>query len=232
MFPLKDTIPSSSKPIILWLIILINTIVFFIELSLPKDVLNTVFYYFGLVPARFSHPDWAYMFGIPADDLWPFLTNIFLHGGWLHFIFNMWTLFIFGDNVEDEMGHFRFLIFYLLCGIIASLTHFVFNLNSTVPAIGASGAIAGVMGAYFLMFPHSRIITLIPILFIPLIVEIPAFFFLAMWFFTQLISGAFSKFSGLNGRGIAWFAHIGGFVAGMLLLPIFRKRKKMEIEIL
>jgi membrane associated rhomboid family serine protease len=225
MFPIKDTIPSREFPCATWTIIIINAIVFFIELSLPKELLTKVFYNFGVVPARYSHPDWAVFFGLSFDNYWPFLTNMFLHGGWMHFISNMWTLYLFGDNVEDRLGHVRFLVFYILSGIVASITHYIFNLHSTVPALGASGAIAGVMGAYFIMFPHSRVITLIPILFIPYFIEIPAFVYLWVWFVTQLLSGTFSLLSPEAGGGIAWWAHIGGFVTGILMLPLFKKRR-------
>ncbi len=224
MFPIKDTVPSREFPWATWTIIVINTVVFLIELSLPEETLKEVFYHFGVVPARYSHPEWAILWGLPVDNYWPFLTNMFLHGGWMHFISNMWTLYLFGDNVEDRLGHFRFIVFYLLCGVAASITHYIFNIHSTVPAIGASGAIAGVMGAYFLMFPFARVITLIPIFFIPYFIEIPAFVYLWVWFVSQLFSGAFSLLSPSEGGGIAWWAHIGGFVVGMFLLPVFRKK--------
>ncbi|RME69505.1 MAG: rhomboid family intramembrane serine protease, partial [Nitrospirae bacterium] len=146
MFPIKDTIPSRQFPFVTWAIILANSLVFLIELSLPEWQLERLFYHFGMVPARYSHPEWAMFFGLPLDSYWPFLTSQFLHGGWMHFIGNMWSLYLFGDNVEDRMGHLRFLVFYLLSGVCAGIVHFVFNINSTVPAIGASGAIAGVMG--------------------------------------------------------------------------------------
>ena len=167
MFPLKDTIPSHSPPLMLWMLLLVNAGVFFFELQLSEAQVEQFFYLFGLVPARYSHAAWARWAGLPIDDYWPFLTHMFLHGGLLHFIGNMWTLWIFGDNVEDRMGPVRFLIFYLLCGLAASLVHYFTNLYSTVPTVGASGAIAGVMGAYFLLYPHARIIMMVPILFLP-----------------------------------------------------------------
>ncbi len=225
MFPIKDTIPSREFPIVTWALIIINSLVFLFETTLSKEQLEALFYYFGVVPARYSHPEWAVVFGLPIDNYWPFITNMFLHGGWTHIISNMWTLYLFGDNVEDRMGHLRFLVFYLLCGIAASITHFVFNIHSTVPALGASGAIAGVMGAYFILFPHSRVITLVPIFFLPYFIEIPAFVYLGVWFITQLFSGTFSLASASTGGGIAWWAHIGGFVVGILLLPIFKKKQ-------
>ena len=225
MIPIKDIIPRKETPFVNYFLIFINVIVFLYEVSLPHDALNTFFYVFGLVPARFSHPDWAYLIGLHFDNYWPFFTNMFLHGGWFHLISNMWALFIFGDNVEDRLGHFKYLIFYLLSGLTASYTHYIFNLNATVPAVGASGAIAGVMGAYLLMFPHSRIITLIPIFFVPFFFEIPAVVFLGFWFFSQIISGTFTMFTGENATGVAWWAHIGGFVFGMIAHKLFKKSK-------
>ncbi|VAX26920.1 FIG056164: rhomboid family serine protease [hydrothermal vent metagenome] len=226
MFPVKDTVPRRDFPYITWMIILINGMVFLFEISLPEDSLKQLFYLFGVVPARYSHPDWAVLFGLPLDDYWPFITNMFLHGGWIHIIGNMWMLYLFGDNVEDRMGHGRFLVFYLLSGIAASITYFIFDMHSTVPAIGASGAIAGVMGAYLVMFPTARVITLIPIFFLPFFIEIPAFLYLGVWFASQVFSGTFSLLAPEAGGGIAWWAHIGGFIAGMVLLPVFRKKKR------
>ena len=149
MFPIKDSVPSRSTPVATRALILVNVIVFFFELGLPHQSVEQLFYLFGLVPARFTHPDWALAVGFPVDNFWPILTHQFLHGGWLHIVANMWTLWIFGDNVEDRMGPVRFTIFYLLCGTAAGLAHLYVNPDSTVPSVGASGAIAGVLGAYF-----------------------------------------------------------------------------------
>ncbi|KAA0258973.1 rhomboid family intramembrane serine protease [Deferribacter autotrophicus] len=223
MIPIKDIIPRRETPFVNYILILINTLVFLYEVSLPPDFLNRFFYIFGLVPARYTHPEWAYFAGLHMDNYWPFFTNMFLHGSWFHLISNMWTLFIFGDNVEDRLGHFKYLIFYILSGLAASFTHFIFNADSVVPAVGASGAIAGVMGAYFIMFPHSRIVTLIPIFFFPFFFEIPAVVFLGFWFFSQIISGTFTVIVNQNASGIAWWAHIGGFVFGMLFHKLFKK---------
>ena len=221
MIPLKDTIPHKYTPFITYFLIIINIFIFLYEVVLPRMLLNKFFYIFGLVPARFSHPEWATFVGLHFDNYWPFFTCMFLHGGWFHLISNMWSLWLFGDNVEDRFGHFGFLVFYLVSGLIASFTHYFFNMNAVVPVIGASGAIAGVMGAYFVMFPRSRILTLVPIFFIPLFIEIPAVIFLGFWFFSQLISGTFSLVAFENASGIAWWAHIGGFVSGMFLHKIF-----------
>jgi membrane associated rhomboid family serine protease len=226
MFPIKDTIPRRQFPFITYLIIFVNTVIFIIEVILPPEILKEIFYLFGLVPARYTHLEWANIMGLPIDDYWPFFTNLFLHGSFLHFFSNMWSLYLFGDNVEDALGHIRFLIFYILCGIAANLTHFVFNINSTIPTIGASGAISGIMAAYMIMFPYSRIITFIPLLFIPFFFEIHAFFYIGIWFISQLFSGTTSLIAPELGGGIAWWAHIGGFIMGIILLPFFRKRKK------
>src|SRR6267378_3243460 len=178
MFPIRDTVPSKNPPIATWLVILVNAIVFLLELGMPDAMIVRFFYLFGVVPARYTHPQWALWIGLPIDDYWPFLTSMFLHGGWMHIIANMWTLWIFGDNVEDRMGHGRYVVFYLLCGLAAGLTHLLTNRGSMVPTIGASGAIAGVLGAYFLLFPRSRVITLVLVFIFPLFFEIPAYFYL------------------------------------------------------
>jgi membrane associated rhomboid family serine protease len=226
MIPIRDTIPSRNVPITMYLLILANVLIFLLQLQLPDESLQRFFYYFGIVPARYTHPAWAEYIGLPVDNYWPFVTSMFLHGGWFHLIGNMWTLWIFGDNVEDRMGPVRFLFFYLCCGIAAGIVHFLTNPNSTIPTIGASGAIAGVMGAYFLLFPHSRVITLIPIFFYPVFVALPAVVYLGIWFLTQFLSGVGSFVPGQQVGGIAWWAHIGGFVAGMVLCPLFVERKR------
>src|SRR2546426_10050664 len=140
MFPLQDSVPSRSVPVLTRALILINALVFFFEVALPSQALEQVIYLFGIVPARFTHPDWAAAVGFPVDNYWPLLTHQFLHGGWLHIISNMWALWIFGDNVEDRMGPVRFAIFYLTCGVLAGLTQMLSNSHSTGPAVGASGA--------------------------------------------------------------------------------------------
>lgn len=223
MIPIRDTIPHRRFPFSMWLIIVLNGIIFFFELSLPEEGLRRLTYLFGVVPERYFQPEWVINQGFLAN-YFPFLTSMFLHGGWFHIIGNMWFLYLFGDNVEDCMGHIRFLIFYLLSGIAASLIFVYFDPHSKFPVIGASGAIAGVMGAYFIMFPRSRILTLIPVLFLPYFIELPAVIFLGLWFLLQLFSGTFALVAPEAGGGIAWWAHIGGFIVGILLLPIFRKK--------
>ena len=221
MFPLRDGIPSRRFPVVTVGLIAVNVLVFLYQLTLSEDGLVKLFYLFGIVPARLSDPAWAVSVGYPGGGWSAFVTSIFLHGGFLHLAFNMWTLWIFGDNVEDRLGRIRFAIFYLACGFAAGGVQWWTNPASTVPTIGASGAIAGVLGAYLLLYPHSRILTLIPIFFYPLFVHIPALVYLAIWFLLQLSSGiqAFGQDAGAAG-GVAWWAHVGGFVAGMVLLKL------------
>lgn len=221
MLPIKDTIPSRNPPIMTQILIVLNAIAFFFQLTMPEDTLEQFIYLFGVVPARYTHPEWAAGVGFPVDNYLPFLTHMFLHAGWLHIISNMWSLWIFGDNVEDRMGPWRFLVFYLLCGCAAGVTHLLTNADSTVPSVGASGALAGVLAAYFLWFTHSRIVVLVPVVFIPFFFELPAFFYLGFWFMSQLFSGTAALVAPQAGGGIAWWAHIGGFLAGGILCWVF-----------
>jgi membrane associated rhomboid family serine protease len=224
VIPLKDTIFRQGFPSVTWIIILLNGIIFIFEISIPKNLLQQLFYLFGLVPAKYSYPNWAYIHGVPFDDYLSFVTNMFLHAGWFHIIGNMWFLYIFGRTVEDHMGHIRFMIFYILAGILASITYFMIDIHSRIPEFGASGAIAGVMGAYILMFPRAKILTLILILFFPWVVELPALVFIGYWFLIQLVSGTLTLASPTSQGGIAWWAHVGGFVSGMVMVPLFRRR--------
>ncbi len=225
MIPLKDNIFRREFPSMTWMLILANAAVFWFELSLPEEVLNQIVQVFGIVPARYAElglfPAWRYS----LSRYLPLVTSLFLHSGWLHIIGNMWFLYLFGGSVEDRLGHARFLLFYLLCGISAGLAYVIFDVQSSVPSIGASGAIAGIMGSYILLFPTARILTLVPVIFIPLFFELPAFFYLGLWFLLQVFSETFSYLSPGAGVGVAWWAHIGGFAAGMILLFFFRKRK-------
>ena len=216
MIPIRDNIPSKNHSIVNTSLIGLNIIVFFVQLA-QGSALNQFIYLYGLVPARYTVPQVAAYFSV-NQQFFSFISFMFLHGGFLHLIGNMWSLYIFGDNVEDRLGPIRYLFFYLLCGILSGFVHLLFNASSKVPTIGASGAIAGVMGAYILLYPKSKILTLIPIFFIPWFIEIPAFFFLGVWFLLQFINATGS--SGVGG-GIAWWAHVGGFVFGMVFLKFF-----------
>jgi membrane associated rhomboid family serine protease len=218
MIPIRDNIPSKNVPIINNVIIGINVVIFVVQLMQGSEIgFQRFIYAYGLVPARYTLPGWsdgATSFQ-QATALFSFM---FLHGGFLHLLGNMWSLYIFGDNVEDRLGPLRYTLFYILSGLISGFTHLALNTHSTAPTIGASGAVAGVMGAYFLLHPKSKILTLIPIIIIPWLVEIPAFFFLGFWFLIQLFNAS-NSFGGAS--GIAWWAHIGGFLCGMLLLKLF-----------
>jgi len=208
MIPLRDSTPSRSFPIVTVLIIMLNLYIFYQEI-LMGPYLDLFISYYGMIPADFR----------------PFnlLSSIFLHGGWMHVIGNMWVLWLFGDNVEDHMGHFKFLIFYLLMGGIAGTTHYLMNPVSTSPVVGASGAVAGVMGAYFLMFRQARVFTYIPPIFL---VTIPAWVYLGFWALSQLYGGA-GSLAGASSN-IAFWAHIGGFIGGMILYKLFLNRNYEE----
>lgn len=198
------------------LIIAVNVFLYLVELA-QGPALDQFILTYGLIPARYTVPEISSYF-TPGQQFIALSSFMFLHGSFWHLLGNMWSLHIFGDNVEDRLGPIRYLLFYLCCGWVSGFAHLLTNWNSQVPTIGASGAIAGVMGAYLLLYPRARILTLIPILIIPYFVEIPAFFFLGFWFFLQFLSAMGS--SGQAG-GIAWFAHIGGFLFGMALLKVF-----------
>lgn len=225
MLPIGDTIPSRNPPVAVWMLILANAFVFLLELSMPEAALNEFLRRFGMVPARYSPPFLAEFLGLAEDDYWPFLTSMFLHGGWTHILGNMWTLWIFGDNVEDRMGPLRFTVFYLLCGVAANLTHLALNPQSVIPAVGASGAIAGVMGAYFFLFPQSRVIVMFPVFFLPLFFELPAVAYLGFWALSQVFSGTLALAGPQNVGGVAWWAHVGGFAAGAVLHFAFVRQR-------
>lgn len=215
MFPLHDDNPTAIFPYVTLILIAACIVVWVLTMGaqLQESVLA-----FGAIPAvvlgdKMLPPDYAV---IPAWST--VFTSMFMHGGWMHLIGNMLYLWIFGNNVEDSMGHTKFIIFYLVCGIIAFLGHLVGDLNSTVPLVGASGAISGVLGAYLLLYPHARVLVAVPIVII-ITLRLPAGIVLAFWFILQLFNSALS-----NGAesGVAWGAHIGGFVAGMILIPFFK----------
>jgi len=206
MFPIRDTQPSYSRPLVTSVIIALNVAVFLYEITLDAYSRNYLIAHYGLVPARFH-----------ASAL---VTSMFLHGGWMHIIGNMWFLWIFGDNVEDVLGHAKYLVFYLLCGIAAGLTQVLFSAGSRAPMVGASGAIAGVLGAYFILYPRGRILTILPIFIFIQFIEIPAVIYLLFWFAVQLYAGlAEGGSAGMTG-GVAWWAHVGGFMFGIALGPM------------
>jgi len=229
LIPLIDENPSKTLPFVNYTIIIINVIVFIFEITLSQQQLTRFIYEFGIIPARIFYPSFNVKYEFFTSPLTTYFTSMFLHGGWLHIIFNMWALYIFGDNVEDRLGHFKYLIFYIGAGLIAGFVHSIFNYNSIAPSIGASGAISGVMAAYAILFPAARIKTLFIFFVFPIIIYIPAFFYIFLWFFSQLFSGTFSLM-GAQGSAIAWWAHIGGFVGGVVLLKFFVKGTRLPFQ--
>ena len=220
MFPISDDNPRITTPVVTWLIIAVCVLVFFWQLSLGTNGGEIAVYQFGMIPARLfgtaeldpalaEVPAWATMF-----------TSMFMHGGWMHLGFNMLFLWIFGDNIEDAMGHGRYLVFYLLCGVAAALAQAAINPGSTVPMVGASGAISGVLGAYLLLHPHATVRTVIFVGVFVTMMHLPALIVLGLWFLMQLANAAFST---SGAPGVAFWAHVGGFVAGMALVPVFKK---------
>ena len=214
MIPLRDTQPSARAPVVTVLLIAVNILVFLYELSLDPYSRNHFIKEFGLVPDHWG------------EARLTVLSYMFLHGGWMHLIGNCWFLWIYGDNVEDILGRWRYLLFYLGCGVAAALLQMASTPYSRIPLVGASGAIAGVMGAYLLKFPHARILTLVPIFVFFTTIEVPAFLMLLYWLVIQIVSGvgsvAYSQATG--GGGVAWFAHIGGFIAGLALIWLLPTR--------
>ncbi len=219
MFPLRDNIPSRSWPLVTVALIVANFYFFYQELILSDAALASFINTWGLVPADFIARLIREPFQ-PATYV-PLFANLFLHGGWMHILGNMWYLWIFGDNIEDRLGKARFLLFYILCGVIANAAQIVVDPGSTIPTVGASGAISGVLGGYLMLFPRARIATLVPLFPIFPILQIPALLFLPLWFFLQLYQGAASLF--MAGTNIAWWAHIGGFAAGFVLVRFVKE---------
>ena len=218
MIPLRDVIPSRTTPYIVITIIILNALAWLFEVSLDPQSLNQFLTIYGVVPASFSAPT--------------LITSMFLHGSWMHIIGNMWYLWIFGDNVEDRLGHGRFIVFYLLCGIAAALGQVFMDPTSTLPTIGASGAIAGVMGGYFVLYPQSRVLTLVPWIIIWEVIELPAWVLLGFWFLLQLFSaGTIAVTASSHGSGgVAFAAHVAGFLVGIGGVFLFRKREPNRWE--
>ena len=217
MLPIRDVIPSQTVPVATIGLIALNGLVFLHEFSLVAHspaALDSFIEIYGFIPAAFTIPT--------------IFSSMFLHGSWMHLFGNMLSLWIFGDNVEDRLGHGRYVFFYLLCGVIATLAHFFSDPTSQIPTVGASGAIAGVMGAYFVLYPHSRVLMWVPIFFL---FEVPAVFFLGFWFLTQLLSGVSSGLasSGQVG-GVAFWAHVAGFAAGAVLVKVFARRERSQLD--
>ena len=220
MIPIRDRNPSGTFPYVTIGIIIINVFIFLYELSLGSDLAIFVHQY-GVVPVKATHyfqtPDLSL-----KDTFFPFLSSTFLHAGFIHLIGNMWFLWIFGDNIEDRLGHVKYLCFYILCGAIASSVHVFFNSQSQIPCIGASGAIAAVLGAYMVTFPRARVTTIVPIFFFIQIIELPAVIVLGFWILIQFFGGTVSSTASASGGGVAWWAHVGGFVSGIILFYTIR----------
>jgi len=221
VIPLKDKNPTQRVPVVNIALIVANIAVFLYEVSLGPRI-GQFFLTFGVVPSDIVESFTSGRFRIGAVS--PFFTSMFLHGGWLHLAGNMLYLWVFGDNVEDKLGHGRYLVFYLVCGLAASLLHVFIAPSSSMPTVGASGAISGVLGAYLLMFPRARVLTVIPIFFFLQFAELPALVVLGFWFVMQFFNGLISLGYETGGMGgVAWWAHVGGFVAGLILILPFRK---------
>ena len=222
MLPIRDDQPRYSTPWVNYFLIGLNLVIFFFEFALDPRSLEALIRQFGVVPSHLA----LFLSGSPKYPLpaivLPFFTSMFLHGSWMHVIGNMWFLYIFGDNVEDYLGHFKYLVFYLLTGLIAMGTQVGINLHSTVPTVGASGAIAGVLGAYFVLYPRARVLTW----FFVFVVWIPAWIILGYWFVLNFLSGTATALAvqGQNMGGVAFWAHVGGFVSGVLLVKVFGER--------
>jgi membrane associated rhomboid family serine protease len=224
MIPLRDSTRSRTFPIVNVSLIVINFIVFFKEISLSNQALNQLTFTYGLIPAHVASQLAA---GAPFLSLaTPFITAMFLHANWLHIIGNMLYLWIFGDNVEDRVGHIPYLFFYLLVGVAGSIVYCLASPASQVPIIGASGAIAGVLGAYFVLYPKAKVLTLLPLFFFITLVEIPAVWFLLLWFGMQVLNGFTTS---LAADSVAWWAHIGGFVAGAVLINLFAASERFKV---
>lgn len=218
MVPLRDSTPSRHFPLVTVSLIVVNLLIFYYQTGLGQRGMEELIYIFGLVPSYYAHP-------VTVIGYLPFLTSMFLHGSWMHVIGNMWILWLFGDNVEDRMGRGKFLLFYLVCGFIAGFTHYAINPASPVPVVGASGAVAGVMGAYFLMFKKAKVLTFIPPFFL---LNLPAWIYLGFWALTQLYCGTAGLMTS-SCQQIAFWAHIGGFAAGMVLHRLFVKRQQYVV---
>jgi rhomboid family protein len=228
MIPIRDDTPKFSTPFINYLLIALNTLVFLYEaLVLGPHSREAFVYEFGVEPARVLSALGLANLNVSHASAVPLLTSMFLHASWLHLIGNMWVLWIFGDNIEDYLGHFSYLIFYLVSGLAASLAHILLNPNSTIPSVGASGAIAGVMGAYFLLYPSARVLTLVPLIIFFTFIWLPAWIVLGYWFVLQFLSGAATSIAYSNrtgGGGIAFWAHVGGFLAGLIMIKLMPQR--------
>lgn len=222
MIPIRDTAPCHNKPLVTWGLCVVCAIIFItMQLMMTYELSYRLINQYGMVPLRYTDPQWAINFGLPFDYYLSFLTNLFLHASWLHLIVNLWFLWIFADNVEDRMGRLRFLVFYLLCGVFASVLQWYSDPNVDIPVVGASGAIAGVLAAYFFLYPLERVVLWLPPFFL---IHVPAIMFLGLWVIIQLDDATTS----IGTENVAWWAHLGGFIAGSILYRFFVKKQEIE----
>ena len=220
MFPIKDDNPTELRPYVTCALIGLNILIFFYQIGLEENIRTSLIFEYGFKPSQlFSN---ANSMNLKQSSLLTIFTSMFLHGGLFHLLGNMLFLWIYGNNVEDSMGHIKFLIFYLLCGLAASLLQAIVSFNSSIPMIGASGAVSGVLSAYFLLYPKARVLTLVVLLIFITFIRIPAGLLIGFWFLSQIINAYFND---PNSPGVAWYAHVGGFLMGLLLIPFFKKKK-------
>ncbi len=229
MIPIRDDAPRFRTPYVTYFLIAINVVVFLFEVMLGPAAREQFIFQFGVIPAEIT----GWIGGVrgftAAGAVVPILTSMFLHASWLHLIGNMWVLWIFGDNIEDHLGHFKYLVFYLVTGVAAALLHTALNPAMRIPSVGASGAIAGVMGAYFVLFPSARVLTIVPLFVFITFLWLPAWIVLGYWFVLQFLTGAATSIAATSrttGGGIAFWAHVGGFVAGIALIKLFPARPR------
>ncbi|MCF6249846.1 MAG: rhomboid family intramembrane serine protease [Methylococcaceae bacterium] len=228
MIPIRDNIHCRTTPYVSWAIMAICIGIFFLMKMMPDETVRQLTYLYGMVPIRYSNPEWATAFGLPPDYYLSFITSLFIHGGWIHIIINMWFIWIFSKNIEDSMGHGKFLIFYLICGLFATVVQWYFDPDLMIPVVGASGAIAGVLGAYFFIYPYAKVVIWFPLFLLPIFFELPAIAFLGFWVIIQIQKATTAMMFDSVTADVAWWAHLGGFIAGAMLHPLFISDKKQE----
>ena len=223
MIPIRDTAPCNSTPYMTWSLMAVCIAIFLVMQVMPYELSYKLTYLYGMVPNRYANPQWGLAYGLPFDGYLSFLTSLFLHGNWLHIIFNMWFMWIFADNIEDRMGKWRFLGFYLICGVLATMLQWYSTPTLVIPVVGASGAIAGVMAAYYFLYPFEGVI----VYFFPIVVRLPAVTFLGLWVIFQLYSITTSTYvPGATSDSALW-AHVGGFIAGAILHRFFLRKDEV-----
>ncbi len=228
MIPIRDNIDSQTTPYVSWAIMVICIAIFLTMKIIPYETQRQLIYLYGMMPVRYSNPQWALAFGLPPDYCLSFFTSLFLHADWVHIITNMWFIWIFAKNIEDRMGHIKFLVFYLACGLMATYVQWYFEPDLAIPIVGASGAIAGVLGAYFFISPFARVVIWLPLFFLPIFFELPAIAFLGFWIIIQFQNATSSIVFDNIALDVAWWSHLGGFIAGAILHLFFINEIKKE----